>query len=127
MPKETPGYKASSDYVRSQISAIIENSIKEGTNKIYIYTNLQSLPLENINKVAGPFVEAWALELFERIVDSEGNEYNLINVEAGRRLDAFDIILQFKRGTERNKYITSHVDVKATAEDIATSGRSPNI
>jgi hypothetical protein len=126
-PKETPGYKAWSDYVRSQLSAIIENSIEEGNNKIYIYTNLKSLPLENINKVAGPFIEAWALELFEGIVDNEGNEYTLINVEAGKRLDAFDIVLQFKRGTEKTEYITSHVDVKATAEDIATSGRRPNI
>ncbi len=126
-PEETPGYKTWSDFVRLQISRIIETSIEEGTNKIYIHTNLKSLPLENINKVAGPFVEAWALELFESIVDNEGNEYKLINVEAGRRLDAFDIILQFKREKEKPEYITSHLDVKATAEDIATSGRSPNI
>ncbi len=82
--------------------------------------------MENINKVAGPFVEAWALEQFEDIADDPANEFELINVQAGKRLDPFDIILQFKRKTA-DDYLSANIDVKATAEDIATSGRSPNI
>jgi hypothetical protein len=55
------------------------------------------------------------------------NEYDLINVQAGRRLDPFDIILQFKRKHNGVDYMSASVDVKATAEDIKTSGKSPNI
>jgi hypothetical protein len=85
------------------------------------------LPLENINKVAGPFVEAWALEKFEDIADDVGNRYKLVTVEPGKRLDPFDIVLQFKRKRPATDYVSANVDVKATAEDIATSGKSPNI
>jgi len=48
-------------------------------------------------------------------------------VQAGKRLDPFDIILQFKRRKNGTAYLSANVDVKATAEDIKTSGKSPNI
>jgi hypothetical protein len=106
----------------------MKTAIETGKNKIFIQTNLKKgLPLENINKVAGPFVEAWALEQFEIIADDKGNQYQLINVEPGKRLDPFDIILQFKRKRNTTDYVSANVDVKATAEDIKTSGKSPNI
>jgi hypothetical protein len=106
----------------------VENAIKTGRNRIFIHTNLKrGLPLENINKVAGPFVEAWALEQFEEIVGNLNHQYALINVEAGKRLDPFDIVLQFKRTRDNAGYISANVDVKATAEDIKTAGKSPNI
>jgi len=55
------------------------------------------------------------------------NIYQLIHVEPGARLDPYDIILQFKkRETKMNSYY-GNVDVKATSDDIPTSGRSPNI
>jgi hypothetical protein len=38
-----------------------------------------------------------------------------------------DIILQFKKKRKWESSITAEVDVKATAEDIASSGKSPNI
>ena len=38
-----------------------------------------------------------------------------------------DIILQFKRIKKTPSAITANVDVKATAEDIKSSGKSPNI
>lgn len=128
IPIESSGYKDHSDFVISQISSIIESSIKNGDNKIFIYTNLKrGLPLENINKVAGPFVEAWALEKFEIIAEDPNNVYQLINVEPGARLDPYDIILQFQRKDKLNSFVTANVDVKATADDIPTSGKSPNI
>lgn len=106
----------------------MQQAIEQGRNRIFIQTNLKrGLPLENINKVAGPFVEAWALEQFETIADDAQNEYELINIQAGRRLDPFDIILQFKRKHAGAAYMSANVDVKATAEDIKTSGKSPNI
>ena len=127
LPKETDIYPKLSDGVCSTIRSIMQDAIDSGNNKIFIRTNLKrGLPLENINKVAGPFVEAWALEKFEEIQDKVGNKYGLVNVEAGKRLDPFDMILQFKL-KDIDEYVSANVDSKATAEDIPTSGKSPNI
>jgi hypothetical protein len=128
IPKESHDYPEVSRFVVEQISRIMQSAIELGSNKIFIHTNLKrGLPLENINKVAGPFVEAWALEQFESIADDAGNRYDLIHVESGKRLDLFDIILQFKHRRNGSDYVSANVDVKATAEDIKTAGRSPNI
>lgn len=126
-PKESVLYPRMSEGVCVAIRKIMQDAIDNGNNKIFIRTNLKrGLPLENINKVAGPFVEAWALERFEEISDKVGNKYGLINVEAGKRLDPFDMILQFKL-KDIDDYVSANVDSKATAEDILTSGKSPNI
>lgn len=126
-PKESASYPKMSDGVSGAIRNIIQEAIDSGNNKIFIRTNLKrGLPLENINKVAGPFVEAWALEKFEEISDKVGNKYGLVNVEAGKRLDPFDMILQFKL-KDIDEYVSANIDSKATAEDILTSGKSPNI
>lgn len=82
------------------------------------------LPLENINKIAGPMIEAWACEVFTGIRDEADNLYNLINVEAQERLGMADIILQFRKDST---VLTGNIDVKATANDIPNSGRGPNI
>lgn len=59
VPQESPGYKDNSDDVIAKISAIMSDAIEAKDNRIFIHTNLKrGLPLENINKVAGPFVEA---------------------------------------------------------------------
>lgn len=128
VPQESSDYPQASAYITERIASIITMAIASGNNLIFIRTNLRrGLPLENINKVAGPFVEAWALEQFEAIVENAGNDYALVNVQAGKRLDPFDIILQFKRQQGSTHYVSANVDVKATAEDIKTSGKSPNI
>lgn len=128
IPQESPDYPEDSAFVVQRISSIMQKSIETGQNLIFIYTNLKrGLPLENINKVAGPFVEAWALEQFENIADDPKNEFELVNAQAGKRLDTFDIVLQFKRRRDSLQYLSANVDAKATAEDIKTSGRSPNI
>jgi hypothetical protein len=127
VPKENSDYEKKSNIVCKNIYEIIENEIKNKNNRIFIRTNLKlGLPLENINKVAGPFVEAWALEKFQEICDDLGNKYGLINVEGGKRLDFYDMILQFKIKKD-DSYITASVDSKATSEDIPKSGKSPNI
>lgn len=127
IPEESPEYPLHSAFVIEQIAAIIKDAIEGGRNRIFIHTNLKrGLPLENINKVAGPFVEAWAMEQFEMIADNAGNVYQLIHAEPGKRLDPYDIVLQFKI-KNRTEYVSADVDVKATAEDIASSGKSPNI
>lgn len=127
IPEESPNYKTHSAFVIAKIGAIIKDAIDTKNNRIFIHTNLKrGLPLENINKVAGPFVEAWAMEKFENIADDAGNIYELIHAQPGKRLDPFDIILQFRKRT--GEYgVTANVDVKATAEDIVGSGKSPNI
>lgn len=125
IPQESATYKEDSEFVIGQITAILDERKEIGDDKIIINTNLKSgLPLENINKIAGPMIEAWAGEVFSGIRDNTNNEYQLINVEAQERLGMADIILQFrKNGT----VLTGNVDVKATANDIPNSGRGPNI
>jgi hypothetical protein len=106
VPRESADYATCSDYVIGKISAIIKNAIDSRDNRIFIHTNLKrGLPLENINKVAGPFVEAWALEKFENVAEDPNNSYQLVNVQAGKRLDPFDIILQFKRKRNPDQYL----------------------
>ena len=125
IPLESDNYKENSDFICKSIKSIIDLRIKEKTNRIVINTNLKfGLPLENINKIAGPMVEAWCGEVFSDIKDDANNSYNLINVEVQQRLGVADIILQFKIN---DNYCTGNVDVKATAEDIPNSGKGPNI
>ena len=83
--------------------------------------------MENVNKIAGPFVEAWACERFSDVLEDNTNKYKLVNVEAGERLNMADVILQFKMIRKHQTSVTANVDVKATSQDIANSGKSPNI
>ena len=116
IPVESPTYKQDSELVTSSIDRILDKQKEKGDNKIIINTNLKlGLPLENINKIAGPMIEAWAGEVFSGIRDNYDNEYCLINVEAQERLGMADIILQFRKS---GRVLTGNVDVKATADDI---------
>ena len=125
IPKESITYKEDSDFIVQQITKIFDKRKADNAAKIVITTNLKfGLPMENINKIAGPMIEAWAQEVFSGIIDGAENNFNLINVEAQERLDMADIILQFKKN---NEVVTGNVDVKATSNDIPKSGRSPNI
>ena len=72
-------------------------------------------------------VEAWACEKFHAVMEDEANKYCLINVEAQQRLGMSDVILQFKKKRKVETGVTAEVDVKATSEDFASSGKSPNI
>ena len=128
IPVESVDYPQASAYVIKSIEGIIGDSIKNGQNKIILNTNLRNgLPMENINKIAGPIVEAWAGELFESISSQDGNSWNLVHAEACSRLGMADIILQFKKNTSFGSVVTANVDSKATAEDLENSGKSPNI
>lgn len=107
---------------------MIHEAIQTGQNKIIIDTNLTlGLPMENINKIAGPFVEAWACQTFMQVEANALNGYELVNVEACHRLNLADVVLQFKKSTSNASIITGQVDVKATSQDIPNSGKSPNI
>ena len=128
IPRESKDYSEASDFVIKTIEGILEEAIRDGENKIVINTNLKKgLPMENINKIAGPIVEAWAGELFESISQINGNKWNLVHSEACPRLGMADVILQFKKTTTFGSVITANVDSKATAEDFEKSGKSPNI
>ncbi len=97
-PVESQTYAEDSAFVISQITAILDERKRVGDNKIILNTNLKlGLPLENINKIAGPMIEAWAGEVFSGIRDDMNNRYRLINVEAQERLGMSDIVLQFKK------------------------------
>lgn len=125
IPVESDTYREDSDFVIKQMTNILDERKRVGDDKIIINTNLVSgLPLENINKIAGPMIEAWAGEVFSGIRDNYDNEYCLINVEAQERLGMADIILQFRKS---GRVLTGNVDVKATADDIPNSGKGPNI
>lgn len=128
IPKQCDDYDECSAFVTDSIEAIIKEAIRARRNKIVINTNLKlGLPMENINKIAGPFVEAWAVETFQDVLEDKNNRYALINVEAKERLYMADVILQFKKTRKTASSVTAEVDVKATAEDIESSGKSPNI
>ena len=125
IPQESKTYREDSVFVVNRIISILDARKNIGDNKIILNTNLKlGLPLENINKIAGPMIEAWAFEVFSGIRDDSDNSYSLINVEAQERLGMADIILQFKKG---NTILTGNIDVKATSNDIPNSGKSPNI
>ncbi len=128
IPIESCDYPQASEFVIKSIEDIIEHAIEKGENKIILNTNLRNgLPMENINKIAGPIVEAWAGELFESISNQNGNKWNLVHSETCSRLGMSDIILQFKKSTTFGSVVTANVDSKATAEDLEKSGKSPNI
>ncbi len=125
VPVESSDYRENSDFVIQQIESIIQDAIDSQRNKIFINTNLRlGLPMENINKIAGPFVEAWAFEVFYEEFQKQQSEYDLVNVETMTRLNMADVVLQFKK---RSTAVVANVDVKATSKDIERSGKSPNI
>jgi hypothetical protein len=127
-PIESKDYVECSGFVVTSIEKIIQDAMESGRNKIIINTNLKlGLPMENINKIAGPFIEAWAFEVFTDALEDAANRYQLVNIEAGQRLNMADVILQFKRERKRQTAVTANVDVKATSKDIENSGKSPNI
>jgi len=127
-PIESKDYQECSDFVLKSINAIMNEAMDTKRNRIEINTNLKlGIPMENVNKVAGPFIEAWAFEVFTDSLEDGANKYDLINAEAGKRLNMADVILQFKKTRKRNNTVTGNVDVKATSKDIEGSGKSPNI
>ncbi|MCF0211687.1 MAG: restriction endonuclease [Bacteroidales bacterium] len=128
IPTESADYNETSKYVIAAIEGVVEQAIQRGENRIVLNTNLRhGLPMENINKIAGPFVEAWAGELFESISLEAGNRWHLVHTEPCQRLGMADFILQFQKATTVGAVVTAQVDSKATAEDLATSGKMPNI
>lgn len=128
VPEQCADYDECSAFVTNTVESIMREAIETGENRIILNTNLKfGLPMENINKIAGPVIEAWAFEVFHNVLEDEDNKYCLINVEAKQRLHMADIVLQFKKQRKVESGITAEVDVKATAEDIKSSGKSPNI
>jgi hypothetical protein len=91
IPVESDDYEECSNFVVNQCEFIIKKAIDEGRNKIYINTNLRlGLPMENINKIAGPFVEAWAGEIFVDALNDGVNEYQLVNVAVNNRTEWYN-------------------------------------
>ena len=73
IPVEAIDYPECSAFVIAHIEAIMKDAVDAGKNKIIINTNLRlGLPMENINKIAGPFVEAWAVETFHAVSEIPG-------------------------------------------------------
>lgn len=127
IPQESENYRTISKSVIDRMKSILQETIDAGENKIILNTNLKlGLPLENINKIAGPMIEAWASEVFAGVHSNLENKYNLVNVEAQTRLGMADVILQFT-SEDLQSVDTVNVDVKATSEDIPNSGKGPNI
>jgi hypothetical protein len=68
IPEQCADYDLCSAFVTESVENIVREAIRAGRNKIVINTNLKlGLPMENINKIAGPFVEAWAVEVFQDV------------------------------------------------------------
>ncbi|MDC3281990.1 restriction endonuclease [Euryarchaeota archaeon] len=130
LPKESEGYQKKSSFAVAAASKIISKVIESGRNDIHIWINLNDgIPMENINKIAGPVVEEWACEKYKGIYSQKNNQYQLcfINDEL-ERLHMADVILGFRPSVDKPKGdIIAEVDVKATSKDIKNSGKSPNI
>lgn len=124
-PIEMEDYAEKSQYAVKQIQNIIQKKIDNDENQIPVMIGLKrGIPMENIHRIAAPIVEAWAIETFENKLNSP--DYDLIGVEPSvGRTDFVDVILSFKRKNKDG--FAANVDVKATAEDIKSSGKSPNI
>ena len=70
MPVESDTYREDSEFVVSKIIGILDGRMAVNDNKIILNTNLKAgLPLKDINKLAGPLIEAWAFEIFAGIRD----------------------------------------------------------
>lgn len=122
IPKETEMYRIYSEHIRNKISEILADKINKKENKIFIHTNLRTgLPIENINKIAGPLIEAWVTEAFE---DYSETDPNFVKLESQTRLDLADLVLRFKI---EDQLIDCSLDVKSSSLNINKSGRSPNI
>ena len=82
VPREAGDYGECSEFVTTSIEGIMNRAIEDGRNKILIHTSLRlGLPMENINKIAGPFIEAWAQEVFTDVLEDADNEYHLVGVK----------------------------------------------
>lgn len=117
-------YNEYSEFVTTKLNEIFKELIATGQNQIILNTNLKAgLPMENINKIAGPIMEAWAQE---KLLDIVGNDDDTIKkiIECAR-LDMADtkMVVAAPDGV----LVNVDVDVKATAIDIASSGKGPNI
>ena len=76
VPQQCEDYDECSSFVTNSIESILKAAVQAGRNKIIINTNLKlGLPMENINKIAGPFVEAWAVEVFQEVLEDKNNKY----------------------------------------------------
>lgn len=128
IPLEESDYAENSKLITERMESILDYSLKNKKNRIILNTNLRKgLPLENINKIAGPLIESWAQEMFEDVLINPENIFNLVNVEAQARLGLADVILQFEKSSDNPKSVTANVDVKATSSDIKGAGKGPNI
>ncbi len=126
IPVESEDYPECSQFVTEAIGNIIKDAIASGNNKIIINTNLKlGLPMENINKIAGPFVEAWAHERFYNTFEDVDNKYKLINVEAKERLHMADIILQFKRERKKKLLLLPKLMLKLQLKILFLAGNLP--
>ncbi len=77
-PIESDDYQECSEFVVTSIEAIMKEAMDTGRNKIVINTNLKlGIPMENVNKIAGPFVEAWAFEVFTESLEGSGKSPNI--------------------------------------------------
>lgn len=128
IPVEDEDYVENSREITTRMEQILKDALDDGRGHIVLNTSLRhGLPLENINKIAGPLIEAWAQEVFEDVLLFGSNPFNLVNVESQVRLGLADVILQFEKSDHDHTSITANVDVKATSSDIKNSGKGPNI
>lgn len=120
-------YKAISESSIAAIDRVMTWAKQQDRNKILIDTNLKlGIPMENVNKVAGPFIEAWAYEIFNDYLEANSDAL-ITSVEPGSRLNLADIIMHIANVDASVKNTEIQIDVKATSYDIKGSGKSPNI
>ncbi len=118
---ENKDYNTYSKEAICKIDSIFNDLLNSANNEVAIKSNLsKGLPIENINKIAGPILEEWVCTVFE----SKKKQYDLLQVKPQKKTALSDVDLKFNIG---KKEIKIKIDVKATCEEIKGSGKSPNI
>lgn len=82
-------YNEYSEFVTTKLNEIFKELIATGQNQIILNTNLKAgLPMENINKIAGP--DYGSMESQEKLLDIVGNDDTIKKIIECARLDMAD-------------------------------------
>ena len=79
---ENKDYNTYSKEAICKIDSIFNDFLNSANNEVVIKSNLsKGLPIENINKIAGPILEEWVCTVFE----SKKKQYDLLQVKPQKK------------------------------------------
>lgn len=94
------------------VKGIFDELLSDDENEVILKSNLRNgLPIENINKIAGPVLEEWVFT----VLDSKKEQYGLLQVKPQKKTALSDVDLKC---TIESKLKYIKIDVKATCEEM---------